>query len=392
MTFNAEAATQVYMDRISAAELLQARAITTGNHWLLLVDLLVAALVTWVIIRSNLLGKVSTCLTNRSWALRTFTVAAVFALVSTLLTLPYTIYKGWWRMSQYGLISQPLSDYFAQRMITSAIDVLILSVVLLGAYWLMRTSLRWWWIWSAGLVASVIAFMAFISPALIDPLFNSYEPVPEGEVRDAVIALAANTDISADRIFMYDASRQSNTFNANVSGIGPSARVAFTDVAISGASLDEVLAVTGHELGHYALKHTAWDVVISGLLYLTILFLIDRLYGRFASVFGSDVPLYDIRSAPVVMFMLAVLMTLSLPIQNNMSRVFENQADDYSLEHAGKPDAIAEFLIRGPHAKYPKAGPIEEYLFYTHPAVENRIRKMMEWKAAHLPEITEVRE
>ena len=87
--------------------------------------------------------------------------------------------------------------------------------------------------------------LAFLNP-IIEPLFNDFEPIPEGEVRDAVLALGAEADIPADRIFMYDGSRQSNNFTANVSGIGGSARIAISDVAMGEASLDEVKAVTGH--------------------------------------------------------------------------------------------------------------------------------------------------
>jgi STE24 endopeptidase len=93
--------------------------------------------------------------------------------------------------------------------------------------------------------------MMLLGPSLIQPLFNEYAPVPEGEVKQAIERLAVEANIPTDRIFMYDGSRQSNNFTANVSGIGSSARIAISDIALKEANLDEVKAVTGHEIGHY---------------------------------------------------------------------------------------------------------------------------------------------
>ena len=81
-------------------------------------------------------------------------------------------------------------------------------------------------------------------PALIEPLFNEYKPVPPGEVRTALEAIADDVEIPHDRIFMYDGSRQSDRFTANVSGIGPTARIAISDVALKQASIAEVRAVS----------------------------------------------------------------------------------------------------------------------------------------------------
>ena len=91
---------------------------------------------------------------------------------------------------------------------------------------------------------------------LIEPLFNKYEPVPPGQVRDAVVEMAQRAGIPPDKVYMFNGSRQSNNFTANAGGVGSTARVAISDVAFKNASLDEVRAVTGHEIGHYVLKHT----------------------------------------------------------------------------------------------------------------------------------------
>lgn len=379
-----EAETQAWINTLSADELALARDYTTGNHWLILAGFVVSALVTWIIVRSGVLDRVASKLGKRTLALRTFVIAAVFLLVDTLISLPYSIYTGWWRESQYGRTSQPLGDYLSQGAISLFLSALIGGLFLLGVYWLIRKTGRLWWAWGGALVAAGVAFMLLLSPVLIQPLFNEYEPIPQGEVRDAVLELAAEAGVPEDRVFMFDGSRQSNNFTANVSGVGGSARIAISDVAIDEATLDEVKAVTGHEIGHYVLGH-AWRIIfVFSVLAVVTFWLTEKLYPWFARKFGSDALLSDPRGLPVFVFVLGLLFTLAQPITNTMTRVGEREADAYSLEHVGLPDALSGALIKTAEYRYPLAGPLEESLLYTHPTVENRVRSAMMWKAANL--------
>jgi len=389
MQMDAGAATQAWIDTLSAEELALARDYTTGNHWLILWGLAVSALVTWLIVKSGVLDRVFVKLEKRGWALRTTLVAAVFVLVNALLSLPWAIYSNWWREAQYGRTSQPLGDFLGQGAIGIVLNTIIVALFLLGLYWLIRKTGRWWWAWSGALVAGGAAFLLLLSPALIEPLFNQYEPIPEGEVRDAVLALADEAGVPETRVYMFDGSRQSNNFTANVSGVGSSARIAISDVAMGEASLDEVKAVTGHEIGHYVLGHVWRMVAMFALLAMAIFWLTDRLYPWFARRFGSEAALDDIRGVPVLMFVFGLLLALAQPITNTLIRVGEIEADAYSLETVGLPDAMAGALIKTGEYRYPLAGPVEEALLYTHPTVENRIRAAMEWKAQHTAEQAE---
>ncbi|APE29477.1 M48 family metallopeptidase [Aurantiacibacter gangjinensis] len=381
MQILAAAATQEWMATLSAEELALARDYTTGNHWLILWGLVVSALVTWVIVRWGVLDRVA-AYTEKRW-LRILLVATTFLIISTLLTLPWSIYTDWWRETQYDRTSQPLSDFVAQGAIGLVLSAVIGAIFLLGVYWLLRKTGRFWWAWAGGLVASLVAFMLLLSPILIEPLFNDYQPIPEGEVRDAVLELAAEAGVPEDRVFMYDGSRQSNNFTANVSGVGGSARIAISDVAMDEASLDEVKAVTGHEIGHYVLGHVWRSVLVLSVLAIFLFWLTDRLYPRFARWFGTDAEISDIRGLPVFLFVLGLLSTLAGPVTNTLTRVGEREADAYSLATVGLPDALAGALIKTAEYRYPLAGPVEETLFYTHPTVENRIRTAMEWKLAN---------
>jgi STE24 endopeptidase len=222
-----------------------------------------------------------------------------------------------------------------------------------------------------------------LSPVLIEPLFNDYQPVPEGEVRDALVGMAQEAGIPADRIFVFDGSRQSNNFTANVSGIGPYARIAISDVALGEASLDEVMAVTGHEIGHYVLGHVWRQIAVFSALAMLVFFLTARTYPAFARLFGSDAAIDDVRGLPVLLFVIGLFFTFTQPATNTLTRVGERESDAYSLETVELPDALSEALVKTAEYRYPLAGPIEEAIFYTHPTVRNRVLTAMEWKAAN---------
>ncbi len=171
-----------------------------------------------------------------------------------------------------------------------------------------------------------------------------------------------------------------------MSGIGNSARIAISDVALKGASLDEVKAVTGHEIGHYVLGHIWIGVAVFSLLAVLLFFLADRLFPRVARAFGSDAAIGDPRGFPVMMFLLSLFAFLAQPILNTLSRTDESAADAYSLKTVNLPDALASALVKTAEYRNPRPNGIEEFLFYSHPSVERRVRAAMEWKAAHPPE------
>jgi len=378
-----QAATARYIDGLGPAALQKAHEYTVGREWMMLWALVVAAAVTWLIVRSGILDKVERKIGERWKNLRAFVISLVFLIASTLLTLPWTLYEDYFREKAYGRTSQPLGDYLGQFALSGIITALVTALFLIGVYWLIRRSGKAWWIWSGVLTAAVLAFFMLLAPILIEPLFNKYEPIPPGQVRDAVVGMAGRAGVPPERVFMYNGSRQSNNFTANAGGVGGTARVAISDVAMKNASLDEVRAVTGHEIGHYVLKHTWYGILFYALFAVAVFWLADRFYPRLARLFGTDAKLSDPRGLPVLAFMASLLGLLASPLLNTFSRTLESQADAYSLKTENRPDALASALVKTAEYRYPRPNELEEFVFYDHPSVERRVRTAMEWKAAH---------
>lgn len=382
---NVEAEAARYIDSLGADNLQRAAAYTAGNHWHLLWGLLVSALITWLIVRWGILDRIQERLGPRRPALRAFLVSGTFLLIAPLISLPWTIYEEWWREKSYGRTSQALGDFLMQNGIAIVVSALVAGLFLTGLYWLMRKAGRRWWLWSGALTAAGLAFVMLLSPILIEPLFNKYQPVPDGPVRAALVDMAAKAEIPPEKIFMYDGSRQSNNFTANVSGVLGSARIAISDVAMKEASLAEVRAVTGHEIGHYVLGHVWRGVIVFSLLAMLLFFLADRLFPRFARLFRSDARIDEPRGIPVLGFIVGLFGLLAMPITNSLSRMGESEADNYSLRTVNEPDALAGALVKTAEYRYPRPNPVQEFIFYTHPSVERRVRNAMEWKASHPP-------
>jgi STE24 endopeptidase len=383
MAFDPNAATARYIDSLGPAALQKAHDYTIGKEWMLLWAVVVAALVTWAIVRWGLLDRLENKIAARGANLCAFVVSLVFFILSAVLTLPWTLYSDWWRETQYGRTSQPLGDYLGQLGLITAITALVGALFMTGVYWLIRRTGKRWWLWSGALTAVAFSFLILLAPVFIEPLFNKYEPVPPGQVRDAVVSMAGRAGIPANKVYMFNGSRQSNNFTANAGGVGSTARVAISDVAFKNASLDEVRAVTGHEIGHYVLKHTWWGILFYSLSAIVLFWLAERLFPRFARAFGSTASIGDPRGIAVLMFLVAVFGLLTEPIFNTFSRTLETQADMYSLRTENRPDALSSSLVKTAEYRYPRPNRIEEIVFYNHPSVEARVRRAMEWKAAH---------
>ena len=388
MSIDPAAETARWLATISPEDLERAVAYTRGGHWLLLWGAIVAIVVSWLIIRTGLLSGISARLERRRKRpkLVSLVVGVVYLLLSFVLTLPWAIYESWWRETQYGLTSQPLVGWLTEALIGTAISTVFAGLLIVGLYLIIRHARRLWWAWGAGLTALAVVFMLIVSPILIEPLFNDYTPAPDGAMRDAVVELAHKTGTPDDKIFIFDGSKQSDRYTANVSGLFGSARVAMSDVMFAkGADLAEVRGVVGHEMGHYVHMHSLWMTGIMILLAAIVFWLIDRLFPVAKRLLGANRvgDISDPAGLPVLAAIAAVIGLLLTPVTNTMIRVIEQDADQFSLVHANEPDGLSKALIKTAEYRAPSPTVIEEILFYDHPSVENRIRMAMEWKATH---------
>lgn len=363
--------------------LAKSAAYTHGSELLTVLGVLVSLLIALFMVRTRLLDRIAAPLEGRHRRVSTFATSLIFFLIFETLRLPWAVFTDWKRERDFGLSAQPLGDFLGQYALEAVISALLAALFLLGVYALIRRVGNSWWIWTGGLTGLAAAAMLLLGPLLIQPLFNQFKPVPPGPVRIALEQIADRSQIPHDRLYVYDGSRQSDVFTANVAGLGPTARIAISDIALRRASLDEVRVVTAHEAGHYVLGHVWRHVAALPALSLLLLFLLNRLFAPLASLLGSAARIGDPLGLPVFMAAASFLGLLATPALNTLTRTGEAQADAYALQTTNLPDALASALLKTAAYRYPRPGRIEEFVFYSHPSVERRIRRAMEWKAAH---------
>jgi STE24 endopeptidase len=389
MQFDPAAATAAYMATLTPAQHARATAYTHGNEWLILWGWLVALAAYWLIIRAGALPRICAWLSRtrpHPWRAAA-TCAAAFTLLDWLIELSWQIYAHWWREKSYALTSQPFSGWFTDGLIGLAVSTIISALFFSVLYALIRRT-RLWWAWAGGVAAIFIVLVVVIAPVAIEPLFNTYKQAPPGQMRDTVVALAQKVGVPSDKILIFDGSRQSNRYTANVSGLFGSARIAMSDVMFArNADVAEVRGVVGHEMGHYVLNHALWFAGAMSVLFALAAYLADLLYPAAkrwldaANVEG----IADPAGLPVLMAILTTLAFLATPIFNTITRIEESQADSFSLVHANEPDGLSKALVKTIEYRASSPSDVEEFLFYDHPSVEHRVRKAMDWKATHPP-------
>lgn len=373
-----------YLARLPAGLQAKAEAYTQGGHWLLLWSWLVTLAICWLVVRSTLLTRLGRRLgVKRSRPnLTAFTTVTLFFLARWGLSLPWASYTDWGRERAYGLSQQPYGDWLGQGAVNAVISALFSGLFFTCVYVLVRRAGRWWPLWAGGLAGVFSAVALIAAPVFLLPLFNHYAPAPDGPVPRAVAELAQSTGVPAARIVVYDGSRQSNRFTASVSGLGATAQIAMSDAMFQkGASLAEVRAVVGHEIGHYKHGHLLLLTAMLTGLFAVGFWLIDRLYPLAARWMGLvETTIVNPAGFPVVVALAASLTLLATPLINTAQRAIEMDADTYGLDEVQDPGALIDALLKS--ADYRAASPsaLEEALFYDHPSISHRIDNALAWK------------
>jgi STE24 endopeptidase len=387
-SFDPKAATDALLAALPAAGRLKAVHYTQGGHWLLLWAWLITVVACVIIARLRVLPALGRRLEGRRkrpW-LFAFLAAVVFNLVDTVLELPWQAYSGWWRERAYGLTSQPFGGWLGEAAMSAAIGAVIFGLFLMFVYALMRRSPRRWWLWASGVAIGFYVALAVLQPILIEPLFNHYTPAPPGPTRDAVVALGHKAGVPSDKIYVYNGSKQSNRYTANVSGLFGSARVAMSDVMFAkGADIAEVRGVVGHEMGHYKLGHVFVGGVVFAVLALAGLGLAQLAFPWVETMVRTGAAgIADPVGLPTLIIVLSTLGLVATPLTNTATRTTEAEADAFSLRVANEPTGLSKALVKTIEYRADSPGPVEEFIFYDHPSVRRRVQRAMDWKAAHL--------
>lgn len=301
-----------------------------------------------------------------------------------LLLLPLSFYAGFLLPHQYGLATVSPGGWAADWLRGGAVAAgMILPVVLL-AYHLMRSCPQRWWLRTWFFLAPMLLAGVWLTPLVIDPLFNRFSPLPEGRLSEEIRSLTGRAGIGRSRIFVVDASRRTRALNAYVTGLGGTARVVFWDNLLNRCTPEEVLATAAHEVAHYAEGHVPLLALGGAAGSLPLLWLLDlayrRLLARRAREWGIRSPA-DPAGIPALALVLSLLLFFGAPLESAVSRYFEKRADLYALRLTGDGPAAARSFKRlaEENLAHPDPPPFVRFWLFTHPPLNERIRTALLW-------------
>jgi STE24 endopeptidase len=364
--------------RLAAARQLAARrsALTFGGEaWSLLSMLLLLGCggIAWMQRTALRLG--------RSRWLQCYGFVLLLLLARVLLNLPLSLY-GHHLGLLFGLSIERWGPWCADLGKGVALEWMIASPLIMLLFWLIRMAPRRWWLvfWAALVPLTLLGL--YLTPLVIDPLFNHFEPL--APTHPALAAQLERMGVPASHQFLMRASAKVTTPNAYVTGLGPSKRVVVWDTTLTPgkAPSPEVLWTVGHECGHYALGHVLRGTLLAlagmfALLWLIHIFSLAAIQ-RFGSRWGIHSQA-DWGALAVLLLALSLLSSASQPIQNAVSRNIEHNADIYGEEAihtlvADPQQAVLQACDEdGALAlEIPNPQPFVEFWTYDHPATGRR--------------------
>jgi STE24 endopeptidase len=384
--FDADKATEAYLDLLSPEQRKLSDAYFEGGYWIQLWDFLIGLAVAAFLLFSGIsvrMRDLARRISHRPW-LSAILFGLMWLVADVLLDLPWSFYTEYVREHQYGLSNQGVGDWFGDTFKATVLMLVFVPPILALLLAVVRRMGARWWIWaSAGsLVLFFVLMMA--EPVFVAPVFNHYQPLPEGPVRAAVLSLARANRIPTEHVEWFDASKQTTRVSANVSGFLGTTRVNLNDNLVNRTSLPEIKAVLGHEMGHYVLNHGLRLTIYLTLVTALGLFCVHRALDWSLAGWAGRLKLEgrdDPAALPLAAALLSVFFFAMTPVSNSIVRQAEAEADAFGLNAAREPNGFAMSAMRLSTYRKLRPGPWEEVIFYDHPSGYTRVHNAMLWLA-----------
>lgn len=298
--------------------------------------------------------------------------------VSTLIDLPLAYYRQFVLEEKFGFNRMTPRLFFADLAKQLLLGLVIGLPVIAAILWLVGAMGEHWWFDVWLFWSGFNLLLMFIYPTWIAPLFNRFEPLPDGELRSRVEALLARCGFRASGLFVMDGSRRSAHGNAYFTGFGANKRIVFFDTLLARLSPAEIEAVLAHELGHFRHRHILQRLVMLFSSSLLLLWVLGTLAGAPWFYQGLGVPVADQGLALLLFFLVIPAFTFPLsPLGSLFSRRHEFQADAYAVAHAsGAALRSALLKLYEDNAATLTPDPLYSLFHDSHPPAAQRIARL----------------
>ncbi|GAB5562780.1 MAG: M48 family metallopeptidase [Synoicihabitans sp.] len=309
--------------------------------------------------------------------------ALYILIVSVLLSIPSLPFE-WWSQfkleEQFGFNKSTAGLWFTDKIK----GVILLFVIGFPLLWGLLSLVGWmgsyWWIWAFGLLFGFQLLMMVLYPKLILPLFNKLTPLPEGKLRDRLMALGDRTGFQASTIEVIDGSKRSGHSNAYFTGFGRFRRIVLFDTLIEQLEAEELEAVLAHEVGHYKRGHIPKMLAMAAFSQFAAFAVIACLLSAdwFLTAFGF--PPGELAPALLLFGLTSGLVTFWFsPLSNILSRKHEYEADDFARNAMGRAEPLIGALRKLASKNLSNMTPHPWFsgFYYSHPTIVERERAML---------------
>jgi len=297
-----------------------------------------------------------------------------FLALNFIVSLPLDIYKTF-KLDKSFHFSKTTPKLYIIDTIKSALLTLIFGGVIFAIIIYFMENYSKWWLYSFVLVFIFIILVNMLYPTLIAPLFNKFKPLEDEELKGSIEGILKKVGLSSDGVFTIDASKRDSRLNAYFGGLGKSKRVVLFDTLIEKLDKDEIIAILGHELGHYSHKDIYKNIATIGVFLFVVFFSVGNLPESLFLNMGV-VPTAGAKLA-LIMLILPLFSFIYMPIMGLISRHNEYEADKFGAKIGGKTNLIRALLkLVNENKAFPKSHPIYIFFYYTHPPVLERLKAL----------------
>jgi len=298
---------------------------------------------------------------------------ALLTLVIVALEFPLTFYQGFVVPHQFDLTNQSFASWLSDFAKAVGVNIVIFAPIAAVSLWIIGRVRRWWLVlWLASIPLIILGVV--MTPLIIDPLFNKFEPLRDPLLRSDLLAEAAKAGIEGGRVYEVNKSKQTKTMNAYVTGVGPSKRIVMYDTLLQKLDHDEIIATMGHEMGHYVLHHLWIGIAFSIIVSFFGFYIAQIAYERGLARWGLT-DRADPAALPWLLLIASVISFALSPVDSGFSRRVEHQADKFGLDLTHLNEATASSFVKFAEDSKQDPSPPRfiEWWRYSHPAAQRRI-------------------
>lgn len=296
-----------------------------------------------------------------------------FIIVNYIIGLPFELYQKFKIDEAFGFNKMTAKMYMIDMLKSSLLFFILGGAVFALLSWIIN-SYESWWIWGFAAMFTVAVLANLLAPTFM-ALFNKFSPLEEGELKEKITAMMNDAGLRSDGIFVMDASKRDSRLNAFFGGLGKSKRVVLFDTLLEKLSNKELLAVLGHELGHFTHGDIWKNIGLMGVLLFIAFYLFGHLPDALFTQMGV-IPEAGVQIA-ILMLLLPLLSFIFTPFMSYVSRHNEYAADEFGSQMGGKENLVSALMkLVTENKSFPKSHPLVIFFYYTHPPVLERLKEL----------------